>query len=75
MQDPVYGLPRILLLGTSVNRGKKKVRDGRLRNTRNPDASKEKGHKVGAASRVRRPPRFASVTLRLPRLGLSKSGP
>jgi hypothetical protein len=33
-----------------VNRGKKKVRDGRLRNTRNPDASKEKGHKVGAAS-------------------------
>jgi hypothetical protein len=28
----------------------KKVRDGRLRNTTNADASKEKGQKVGAAS-------------------------
>jgi hypothetical protein len=28
----------------------KKTRDGRLRNTTNPDASKEKGHKVGATS-------------------------
>jgi hypothetical protein len=50
MQDLGYELPRTPLLGTSVNRGNKKVRDGRLRNTRNPDASKEKGHKVGAAS-------------------------
>jgi len=33
-----------------VNKGKKKVRDGRLRNTTNADASKEKGHKIRAAS-------------------------
>jgi hypothetical protein len=35
---------------TPVNKGMKKVRDGRLRNTTNADASKEKGQKVGAAS-------------------------
>ena len=35
---------------TSVNKGMKKVRDGRLRNTTNADASKEKGHKIRAAS-------------------------
>jgi hypothetical protein len=28
----------------------KKVRDGRLRNTTNADASNEKGHKIRAAS-------------------------
>jgi hypothetical protein len=28
----------------------KKVRDGRLRDTTNADASKEKGHKIRAAS-------------------------
>jgi hypothetical protein len=33
-----------------VNKGMKKVRDGRLRNTTHADASKEKGHKVRAAS-------------------------
>jgi hypothetical protein len=33
-----------------VNKGKKKVRDGSLRNTTNADASEEKGHKIKAAS-------------------------
>jgi hypothetical protein len=28
----------------------KKIRDGRLRNTANADASKEEGHKIRAAS-------------------------
>jgi hypothetical protein len=62
-------------ISTSENKGMKKVRDGRLRNTTNADASKEKGHKVGAASGVGRPPRFGSVTLRLLRSVLRKSGP
>jgi hypothetical protein len=43
-------LRRITLPRTLVNKGMKMGRSGRLRNARNPDASKEKGHKVGAAS-------------------------
>ena len=39
-----------ILLGTWVNKGMKKVRDGRLRNTTNADGSKEKGHKIRAAT-------------------------
>jgi hypothetical protein len=43
--DAVGYLPRI-----SVNKGIKKIRDGRLWNTTNAYATKDKGHKVGAAS-------------------------
>jgi hypothetical protein len=51
MQHPVYRLWRIPLLGTSVNKGKKrKGRSGRLQNTRNADATQEKEQKVRAAS-------------------------
>jgi hypothetical protein len=50
MQHVGYGVPRIHLPGTSVNKGIKKIRDGRLRNTTNADASKKKGHKIRAAS-------------------------
>jgi hypothetical protein len=51
MQHPVYRLRRIPLLGTSVNKGKKrKGRSGRLQNTRNADATQKKEQKVRAAS-------------------------
>jgi hypothetical protein len=51
IHDPASELPRMPLLGTSVNKGKKrKGQSGRLQNTRNADATQEKEQKVRAAS-------------------------
>src|SRR5215217_6685174 len=68
-------LRRIPLPRTSVNRARRRSETGGFGTPENADTSKEKGHKVGAASRLETPPRFGSVTLRLLRSVLRKSGP
>src|SRR5215210_1195683 len=73
MQLSEFRLRRIYLPRTPVNRDKKKGRSGMLQNTKYADARQQKGQNVGAASRVRMPPRFRSITLRLARLVLSKN--
>jgi hypothetical protein len=75
VQNTESELRRIPLPRNPLNRGKTKGRSGRLPNTRNTHARQHKRQKVGVASRVRTPPRFASVTLRWPRSVLAKSEP
>jgi hypothetical protein len=69
MQDPAAELPRIRLPRTRVNKGDEEgaERDG---SEHRAYATKEGGHKSGAASSLKTPPRFGSVTLQLPRLVL-----